>query len=137
MVHVCHSMLSVLLFLILFFFPSFLFLVLTYLVMLWFSPSGYYCCDDDPPYCARQGSFIYCLSWLAFIILAFNYLYLVWVSLSTPTSLSAVQPPPLTCASCATFRHQTKKIILFACSPWHSYPPWFGFSLFLSLMTCT
>ena len=74
-------------------------------------------------YYARQGSFIYCLLWLIFTILALNYFFLVWVSLSTTTGLSAVQPPPHTNASCATPHHQTKKIILFACSPWHSYLP--------------
>ena len=74
-------------------------------------------------YYARQGSFIYCLLWLAFTILALNYFFLVWVSLSTTTGLSAVQPPSLTCTGCATPYHQTKTIILFACSPWHSYLP--------------
>ena len=70
--------------------------------MLWFSPRGYYCRDDDPHYCARQGFFIYCLSCLVFTILAFNYLYLVWVSLSTTIGLLVVQPLSLTCAGCST-----------------------------------
>ena len=48
--------------------------MLTHLVRLWFSPSSYYYRSDDPPlYCARQRSFIYCLPWLTFTILAFNY----------------------------------------------------------------
>ena len=59
-----------------------------------------FCCDYlpeititlSPPllYCARQGSFISCLSWLAFTILAFNYLCLVWVYLPTTTSSSVL-----------------------------------------------
>ena len=46
-------------------------------------------------------------------------------------------PSPLTCASCATPYYQTKKIILFTCSPWHSYRPRCGYSLLLSHMACT
>ena len=59
-----------------------------------------FCCDYlpeititlSPPllYCARQGSFISCLSWLAFTILAFNYFCLVWVYLPTTTSSSVL-----------------------------------------------
>ena len=125
-----------LLFLILFPF-SFLFSVLTYLVMLWFSLRDYYCHDGDPPYCVRQGTFIYCLLWLIFTILAFNHLYLVWVSLPTLTDLSATQPPLLTRVGCFTSHHQTKNVVLFVCSPWHSYPLRCGYSPFLSLMACT
>ena len=118
-------------------FLLFLLSMLTYLVMLWFVSSGYYCHEFDPFYCAWQGSFIYFLPWLAFTILAFNHLCLVWVSLLTTIGLSIVQPPSLTYASCPTSHHQTKKIILFACSLWHSYPLWCGCSLFPSLMACT
>ena len=52
--------------------------------------------------------------------------------------MSIAQPPLLTCARCTTPYYQTKKIILFACSPWHSHPEKGGhpFSL-LSLMACT
>ena len=46
-------------------------------------------------------------------------------------------PSPLTCASCAIPHYQTKKIILFACLPWHSYLPQCGYSLLLSHMACT
>ena len=73
------------------------------------------------------------MPWLVFTILAFNYLYLVWVSLPTTTGLSATQPAPLTCAGCATSHHQTKRTILFVCLPWHSYLLWCGCSLSLSI----
>ena len=39
----------------------------------------------------------------------------------TTTSLSVVQPPPLTYAGCATPHHQMKKTILFVCLPWHPF----------------
>ena len=130
--HVCHFILSIFSSWVslsslyfcyfLFFLSSFTsFSVLTHVVMLWFSHNGYYCRDDDTVH--NKGSFIYCLPWLVFTILTFNYFCLVWVFQSTTTGLSAVQPPPLTCTSHTTPHHQTKKIILFTCSPWHSYPP--------------
>ena len=54
-----------------------------------------------------------------------------------PTGLSTAQPPPLTCVGCATSHYQTKSLILFACSPWHSHPDRGGHSLSLSLRACT
>ena len=53
------------------------------------------------------------------------------------TSLLAAQPPPLTCAGCATPYYQIKKTVLFTCSPWHSYLPQCGHPFLLSLMACT
>ena len=95
----------------LFFLSSFTFFsVLTHVVMLWFSPNGYYCRDDDTMH--NKGFFIYCLPWLVFTILTFNYFCLVWVFQWTTTGLSAVQPLPLTRTSRVTSHHQTKKIIL-------------------------
>ena len=82
-----------------------------FLFSLFFSQSLLMCCDsllEAPivvlmiPHCAQQRSFIYYLPLLTFTILAFNYSCLVWVSLSTITGLSAIQPPPLTCAGHAT-----------------------------------
>ena len=67
----------------------------------------------------------------AFTILAFNYLCLVWVFLSTTISLLAAQPTPLTYASCTIPHYQTKKNILFVCLPWHSYLLQYGCSLSL------
>ena len=54
-----------------------------------------------------------------------------------PTGLSATQSPPLTYAGHATSHFQTKSLILFACSPWHSHPDKGRHSLSLSLMACT
>ena len=124
------------------FLPYCLFLVLTHLVgcdSLFLVPI---LSPPPPPFprfsCARQGSFIYCLLLLVFTILAFNHLYLIWVSLPTTTDLSIVQSPPLTCADCATLHHQTKRTILFISLPWHPFfaTVWVP-SLSLSLMACT
>ena len=54
---------------------------------------------------------------------------MVWVSLPITTGLSVAQPPPFTCAGCATPHHQTKKTILFVCLSWHSYLLQYGRSL--------
>ena len=131
LVHVCHSTLSV--FLLPIFSPFLLFLILFFSSFntypysrLWFSPSR-----SSPLPVHGKVPFIHCLPWLAFTILAFNYLCLVWVSLPTTTGLSAVQPPPVTCVGFTTPHYQTRKIILFACSPLHSYLLWCGCSFSL------
>ena len=146
LVHACRSTLfvfsyrfsifSLLLLFLIFFLLFFLFSMLTHLVRLWFSFHSYYFLFTWSLHCAR-GFFIYCPPWLAFTILAFNYLYLVRVSLTTITSLLAIQLPLLIRADCATPHYQTKKIILFTCLLWHSYLPQCGYSLLLSLMTYT
>ena len=81
-----------------------------------FLRNSYYCdFSPIPPSVHCKGSFIWSLSWLVFTVLALNYLCLVWVSLLTTYWSSVVQPPPLTCAGCATPFCQTKKTILFVC----------------------
>ena len=80
-----------------------------------------------PPVHGKGPLYITCRDWF-FTILAFNYLCLVWVSLPTIAGLSADQPLSLICAGCATSHYQTKKIILFTCSSWHSYLLWCGCS---------
>ena len=104
-------------------------------VILWFSLGTCYCC---PPPIVHGKSPLYTVCRdLLLPFLTFNYFCLAWVSLLITTGLSTVQPPQLTYASCTTPHHQTKKLILFACSPWHSYLPRCKCSFFLSLMACT
>ena len=136
LVHACHFISFCFSFIVSnFSFPlSFSLIFLVFVSMLWFSPRGYYYPSIPLSLCMARALFIVS-AMTGFTILAFNYLCLIWVSLPTTTGLSAAQPSPLTCASCAT--RQRRLFCLFVC---YSTLICYGvgaFSLFLSLMACT
>ena len=102
--------------------------------MLWFFHCD--CCYDDDPTVHGGGSlYTACRDWF-FTISSFNH-FCLGVGVLPDHPLVCHLPPPLICAGNATSHYQTKSSILFACSPWHSYPDKGGHSLSLSLMACT
>ena len=129
MVHAHYHTLTYFLF---FFSFQFLFSFLSFLLYLSLS-----CSLILSPLCTAKGPFILSVC-RVFTILPFNH-FCPGVSVlpKPPTDLLAAQPSSLTYASRATSHSQTKSLILFSCSPWNSYPNKGGYSLSLSLMTCT
>ena len=90
------------------------------------------------PHCAWLRPFLYLLPWRVFTILPLNrFCPSMGVFPRPPTSLSATQSSPFTCAGRAYPIPRQNSIILFACSLWHSHPDKGGHFLSLSLMACT
>ena len=107
-----------------------LFLILSLFFSFFLNTSMQWCCDSLLVVTIAV-MMILCTARVFYIqptVIGF-YHFSFWVLLSSlcvlvdHASLSAVQPPPLTYTGYATPHYQTKKIILFACSLWHSYPP--------------